>query len=127
MSDKNDDQAKKTENKSTEENKVLAQEEKKEVENKKPVTKEDAMIWLKKVIAEIAKKNHIHSANEVLRSVALANSWRFIKDEALKEEVKKIIFAKWHLEGWWDNLPGKSAHKARDIYELEEENKDEEN
>ncbi|MCF6765123.1 hypothetical protein L3V82_05015 [Thiotrichales bacterium 19S3-7] len=79
--------------------------------------KQQALNWLKHTVSDIAKHNHIHSVNEVLRSGGLADAWNVIKEDHLRDAVKQIIIAKWKLEGWWEEPPGKSAVKAKNVYE----------
>ncbi|MCF6775864.1 hypothetical protein L3V83_04655 [Thiotrichales bacterium 19X7-9] len=79
--------------------------------------KQQALSWLKHTVADIAKHNHIHSVDEVLRGGNLADAWYLIKEVHLRDAVKQIIIAKWKLEGWWDEPPGKSSVKAKSVYE----------
>ena len=73
--------------------------------------------WVDKTIANLMGK---HNAREedILRGSQLAQIWDALENPALKREAFSDIRSRWQEEGWWDDPPqGKSAKKARAIYD----------
>ncbi len=72
--------------------------------------------WLEKAVKELAAQPGV-SEEHVWFGKALAERWRTIDDGELKAEVLSRIRSRWRERGIWDDPSGKSARKAKAIYE----------
>lgn len=64
----------------------------------------------------MGKHNALEAA--MLRGRQLAQVWDALEDPALKREAFSDIRSRWQKRGWWEDPPqGKSAEKARAIYD----------
>ncbi|MCG5531156.1 type III-B CRISPR module RAMP protein Cmr6 [Halorhodospira halochloris] len=72
--------------------------------------------WVDETIERLCQKDN-SKPEVVLRGKGLAEAWQNITDESLKAEALADIRSRWEREGWWDQPPGKSAKKAKAIYE----------
>ncbi|MBN2885885.1 MAG: type III-B CRISPR module RAMP protein Cmr6 [Chromatiaceae bacterium] len=72
--------------------------------------------WVEDTLVHLAQQNKT-KPEEVLRSKGLAAKWAALTDAALKAEALEVIRSRWQAAGWWEEPPGKSAKRARDIYD----------
>jgi len=72
--------------------------------------------WVDTTIAALMQKNRA-SETDTLRGKALATAWSELTDAALKAEALADIQARWEVNGWWDEPPGKAAKQARSVYD----------
>jgi len=72
--------------------------------------------WVDATIERLFAERKSNSPEEALRAKALAELWTAIEDPSLKAEARAAIQGRWSEKGWWDDPPGKSAKKARELY-----------
>jgi len=72
--------------------------------------------WVDEMIGKMSEKNR-SSADEALRGKALAEAWRDIEDEVLKQRALDDIQSRWEEQGWWDAPPSKSVRRVRAMYD----------
>ena len=71
--------------------------------------------WVDETIADLVVK-HRTREEATLRSKGLAEAWSALDDPALKEAAFADIRSRWQEKGWWDEVQGRSARQAREIY-----------
>ena len=54
---------------------------------------------------------------DVIRSKGLASAWSAIDEAELKAAALASIRSLWQANDWWDEPPGRSARKAKAIYQ----------
>ena len=74
--------------------------------------------WVDKTIADLVVEHRNTPEETILRSSQLAQIWDALENPVLKREAFSDIRSRWQERGWWDDPPqGKSAKKARAIYD----------
>ena len=71
--------------------------------------------WVEQTIKKLAKENNTPE-DETLRGRLLANEWRELKDQGLKDSALADIKTRWEEKRWWGKPPGPAAKKAFKIY-----------
>ncbi len=82
----------------------------------RPKAPADDCPWVDETIKSLAAKNRCDE-KVVLRGKGLAEAWRDLSDEDLKEKALQDIKHRWQEEDWWDEPPGKASRQAKAIYE----------
>ena len=72
--------------------------------------------WLTKTMQELTAQPNV-TEEQAWRGKMLAQRWQAIEDAELKQQVLERIRAYWVKRGWWENPPGKSARRAKAMYE----------
>ena len=74
--------------------------------------------WVDKTIADLVVEHRNTPEETILRGSQLAQIWDALENPVLKREAFSDIRSRWQERGWWDDPPqGKSAKKARAIYD----------